>query len=69
MVSTNQKLTLDTQRNTSMLLKKIIKPQEKRLQEERNREELQKKKKRKTSNKMTISTYLSIITLNAPIKT
>ena len=41
--------------------KKVIKPQKKRATEERNREE---KNSKKTINKMAISTYLSIITLN-----
>ena len=53
-------LVIDTQkleRNTSLLLKKMIKPERKKLKEE-------KRKPTRTSNKMTISTYLSIITLN-----
>ena len=53
-----------------MTLRIVIKSQDKRAQEERNKE-LQNNQK--TINKMTISTYLSIITLNvnglnAPIK-
>ena len=67
MVTTNQKPTIDTQknqreRNTSIPLKKIIKQGKNLKEEEKYREEVQKQSK--TSNKMAISTYLSIMTLN-----
>ena len=65
--TTNHKPKMYTsklERNTGILLKKMIKPRWKKLEEEKekNREELQNNQK--TSNKMEISTYLSIITLN-----
>ena len=58
--------------NTSIIQKKIIKPQkEKQKEKERNKKKY--KSNRKTRFKMAINTYLSIITLyvngvNAPIK-
>ena len=63
MVTTNQKSIMDTQkreRNPSITLKKAIKPQ---------REWIRKRKRMRitktvTSNKMVISSYLPIITLN-----
>ena len=74
MVTTNQKpTTIDTQKREripNITLKKIIKPQEKKLKEE-ERTEQNCKNNQRTSNKMSIT--LSIITLNvnrlnAPIK-
>ena len=66
-VTTNQKPTIDTHKKTerkpNITLKKIIKPQGKRDQKKK-RAEKNYKSNQKTSNKMAISTYLSIITLN-----
>ena len=67
MGNTNQKPTRYTQKlkrkKHKHNPKKIIKPQGKRLKEQqKNREELQNQSE--TNNKMAISTYLSIISLN-----
>lgn len=58
---TYTKYKKDKERNMSILTKKYIKSQRKRAREEGNRKELQKQPEK---DKMAISTYLSIITLN-----
>lgn len=75
MVTTNQKLVIDThtkreRKEFNIKLKIVLKSQGKRSREE-EREELQNKQK--TINKIAVNTYLIIITLNvnglsAPIK-
>ena len=67
MVTTNQKSPVDTQRNRennpNIRLRKIIKLQGKRLEEqEKNIKKLQKKIL-ENSNKLSVSTCLSMITL------
>ena len=59
-VTMKQKPTIDIEKQTKILLKKIIKPQRKKVNA----------KEQKTSNKFAISMYLLMITLNinAPIK-
>ena len=75
MVTTNQKPIREThtkrERNPNITLKIVIKSQRKRAKEEETKKTT--KKTQTTINKMAISTYLSIITLNvnvlnAPIK-
>ena len=81
MVTTNQKTTIDTQNLERNEHKHTIKKNHQNIREETKRRKEQKepqkkkekKKKKKTSNKMGLSTYLSVITsnvnaLNAPIK-
>ena len=69
MVTTKQKPIVDSQKNLSTLLQKIIKSQMKRARE--GTKEIQNSQK--TINKMATSMYISIITLNvngpnSPIK-
>ena len=65
MVTTKQNLIIDTQKNKKKILKKVIKSQGKRaIEKERNNNNKNTSNNKKIINKMAISTYLSIFTLN-----